>query len=223
MIWKKLAAYLAIIVILLAVSFYWHGVRVAREVARQTAAASEERRNSPSAEIVRALSLRLQLDAVKDLVEAGRDELIYRAHERTYRRLLANLSYNKTGLEQAVEKVEREKATIIREAVGKFLDEDTPEDFKGNAERSRIWRVQKLLRVQGIYLGGPTARLDPDTAYAIKTWQIQRGEARTGRVDAKLVEALTDHYIRRRMGIKVGLSSGATSHAPARPGAQIRG
>lgn len=223
MIWKKLAAYFVIIIVLLAASFYWHEARVAGETKRREEAVSAASGNSSVSAIVRVLRLRLKLDTVLDLVEAGRDELIYRAHERTYRRLLTTLSYNGTSLGQAVEKVEREKATIMREAVNEFLDEEMSEDFKGDAERKRIWRVQKLLRVQGLYLGGPTAKLDADTVYAIKTWQIQRGETQTGKVDAKLVEALTDHYVRRRMGIKVGLSANSTSHVPARPEAQFRG
>ena len=217
MSWKKLVAYAVVIVVLLVASFMLHDLRSMREARRQkeVQASGGGEGDFSVNEIARVLRLRVELDATRDLVEKGRSEAIYRVHERTYNRMLSALSYRESNLQQAVERVEREKATIMREAVNKFLADEMPETLRGDAERGRIWRVQKLLRVQGIYLGRPTARADADTIYAVKTWQLRAGQPQTGKMDEKLVEALMASYVRQRMKIQVRLFSNAAPRMPA--------
>lgn len=221
--WKKLVAYGTVIVILLIASFVLHDIRLGREARRQKEIQASEGGEGDFSvgEIARVLRLRVELDAVRDLVERGRAEAIYAVHERTYNRMLSALSYRESNLQQAVERVEREKETIIREAVDKFLADEMPEALRPDAERSRIWRVQKLLRVQGIYLGGPTARADADTVYAVKTWQLRTGQPQTGKIDEKLVNALMASYVKQRMKIKVRLLSNAAPRAPMCPQARF--
>lgn len=221
--WKKLIAYVIVIAVLLAASLAVQEFRAAREAKRrkepQVSAGAEG--GFSVGEITRVLRLRLELDAVRDLVERGRAEAMREVHERTYRRMLSALSYRESNLRLAIESVERDKEAIIREAADKFLGDEMPQALRSDAGRSRVWRAQKLLRVQGVYLGELTARADADTIYAVKTWQLRAGWPQTGEIDGKLVDAMMASYVRRRMKIKVRLFPGGARLAPA--GTETRG
>lgn len=201
---KKLISYTLIIVVLLLCAFFWQGRRVVQEQSRspedKTEALLSEKQieqykeplpgkkgNLTASELAWVLRERLSLGVLSDMTGGQRGIKAYNERTSRYNEIAGSFEYLESDMISALLFVENNKEAILSEAVNDAL-----------AANNMIWNAQQLLRLRGLYLSSPTGRMNGDTGYAVKTYQLQRREPQTGVVDKNLLSALAADYLREK-------------------------
>ncbi len=160
--------------------------------------------NLTASELAWALRERLTLDIMADLVEGRNGIALYNERTTQYNELAGNFHYLEQDMRVAQKRVEEDREKIASVAADEALAADVPDVIRTDRAAVRIWTAQKLLRERGLYLSRPNGQADRDTIYAVKTYQMQRGEPQTGEIDDKLVAQLKADYLYGKRGMKIG-------------------
>lgn len=162
--------------------------------------APDRKGNLTSSELAWALRERLTMNIWADLAEGARGAAAYNERTKRYNELVGRFEYTESDMWEALSRVESDRGKIASDAVDEMMDACAPADRTARM----IWKAQRFLRLRGLYLSSPTGRMDENTAYAVKMYQMQRRETQTGRVDQKLLEQLKQDYLREKRGVKIG-------------------
>lgn len=205
MLVKKLFAHTVIIAVLLLCAFFWQEKRVEQERARTSAGTpavsvpireqadrykkplSGKKGNLTASELAWMLRERISLGVMYDMIGEQRDAAAYNERKDRYNELAGHFEYLESDMAAAIKLVESDREAIVSEAANRAL-----------AAKNTIWKAQQLLHLRGLYLAKPTGKMDRNTSYAVKTYQLQRKEPQTGIVDEKLINALKRDYLREK-------------------------
>ena len=82
------------------------------------------------------------------------------------------------------------------------------------ANKDQIVAAQTMLKTKGMYTGGATGKLDPDTRAAIKSYQKENGLSATGALNRATLEKMGIELTDKQKQIPIPESSYASAAAP---------
>lgn len=221
---KKFAAYVAVLIVLAAVSFVVGEVRTTWDVVRnpdvrtggsepipRSATSSDfvvpqagAERNMSASELAWLLRERIVLDVWEDFTERDQGRELYNERVRAYNEHAAVISYHDSDMRVAEARVERMKRDIVEDAVAEATQALMPQEIQNDTRAREVWRAQKYLYMAGSYHKRPSGREDEETAYAVKLYQTRAGVDATGRIDEALLSHLEEAYLAKRTPASVG-------------------
>ena len=222
---RKALAVCVVIIVLMLGSFLWtellspHGLTLpnpsatpgdsphplpASTVELYKKPALDRKGNLTPSELAWILRERFALGIMADLVEGRSGVAIYNDRTTQYNELAGSFEYLEPDMGAAIGRVEDDRKEIASEAVDEALAASLPEAVRADKAAATIWKAQQFLRLRGLFLSKPTGRMDDDTAYAVKTYQMQRKEPQTGRIDENLLARLKTDYLYGKRGVKIG-------------------
>ena len=222
---KKALAFCVVIIVLMLGSFLWteflspHGLTLPKSsetpgdsphplplsaVELYKKPAPGRKGNLTPSELAWALREQLMLDIMADVVEGRSGVAMYNDRTAQYNELAGRFDYLEPDMRAALGRVENDREKIVSEAVDEALAASLPEALRSDQAAASVWKAQLFLRLRGLYLSKPTGRMDGDTAYAVKTYQMHRKESQTGKVDENLLARLKADYLYGKRGTKIG-------------------
>lgn len=220
---KKVFAYLAVLLLLVAASVVVNDWRVERELEENPDLLAGGEGGTPRddrdyampppgplgrpmfvSELAWMLRERMALDVLEDFADEGAALEAYNERVAAYNQRAVEIEYRAGELLTAEKRVDAEKGRIVADALDEGLRLAMPDEWRGNAAAARIWTVQKFLKLLGFYAGRVTGRTSATTEMAIRLYLERTGDAWSGSVDDALAGRLRNDYLAARTPERVG-------------------